>query len=140
MDLLVGFGFACLGIKRLIQYMKVLFIVDPPVQTALEAELRPRFESRATVTKTEPEYIEFLHPTVNKGAGLKGLCDSLGISMHRVMAIGDADNDEPMVALAGWGVGVANANERVRRVAASLTVADCNHDGVGEAIERWVLP
>lgn len=118
---------------------KVLFVVDPQVRDPLEAELKPRYAARATITRTDPEYLEFLHPHVDKGVGLRGLAQALGIEMAEVMAVGDADNDEPMVREAGWGVGMANAKPSVRGVAAALTEADHNHDGVGEAIERWVL-
>jgi hypothetical protein len=55
------------------------------------------------------------------------------------MAVGDADNDAPMVAAAGWGVAVANARDATLRAADAVTAADCNHDGVAEALERWVL-
>lgn len=119
--------------------MKVLFIVEPALRDELEAELRPLYEPRATVTRTDPEYLEFLHPAVDKAAGLRGLCEALGIAMQEVLAVGDSDNDEPAVRAAGWGVGVANAREKVRAAADALTEADCDHDGVGEAVERWVL-
>jgi hydroxymethylpyrimidine pyrophosphatase-like HAD family hydrolase len=55
------------------------------------------------------------------------------------MAVGDNENDAPMVAAAGWGVAVANAKEAVRRVAAAVTENDCENDAVAEAVERWVL-
>ncbi len=131
-------------VRRIDDYLdrapfKVLFVVDPEVRTALEAELRPKYESRAMVTKTEPEYLEFLHPEVNKGLGLTGLCASLRIEMSEAMAVGDSDNDEPVIRMAGWGVGVANAGDAVRSVADAITEADCNNDGVAEAVERWVL-
>ncbi|MCW8131253.1 MAG: HAD family phosphatase [Planctomycetota bacterium] len=118
---------------------KVLFIVDPKVRDPLEAELAPRYASRATITRTDPEYLEFLHPEVDKGVGLRGLAAAMGFSMEQVMAVGDADNDEPMVRAAGWGVGMANAKPSVRAVARAITQNDHNHDGVGEAVERWVL-
>lgn len=119
--------------------LKVIFVVDPPVREALAEELGPRFAGRANMVKTDPEYLEFLHPEVDKGVGLRGLCAALNMPVSRVMAVGDADNDAPMVAAAGWGVAVANARESVRRAADAITLADCNHDGVAEAVERWVL-
>jgi Cof subfamily protein (haloacid dehalogenase superfamily) len=119
--------------------LKVIFVTDPPVRDQLAVELGPRFAGRANMTKTDPEYLEFLHPEVDKGVGLKGLSDALHLPLTAVMAVGDADNDAPMVATAGWGVAVANARECVRRVACAITENDCDHDGVAEAVERWVL-
>ena len=118
---------------------KVLFVIDPPIRQELEDALTPLFSKRTTITRTDPEYLEFLHPEVNKGSGLQGLCKVLGIGMEEVMACGDADNDEAMVLAAGWGVGMKNARERVRATADVFTENDNNNDGVGEAIERWVL-
>ena len=43
-----------------------------------------------------------------------------------------------MVQLAGLGVAMGNATEEIRRVANVIT-ADNNHDGVAEAIEKYVL-
>ncbi|MCZ7646537.1 MAG: Cof-type HAD-IIB family hydrolase [Planctomycetota bacterium] len=118
---------------------KVLFIAEPAVREALMAELEPQYAKRATVTRTDPEYLEFLHPEVNKGAGLRGLAESLGVPMARTLAVGDSYNDAPMLAAAGWGVAVANAAEPVRAAADAVTAADCEHDAVAEAVERWVL-
>lgn len=118
---------------------KGLFVLENADRDALYEELEPVYAGRATVVKTEPEYLEFLHPDVDKGVGLTGLCESLGIEMSQVMAIGDSDNDEPVIRAAGWGVGVANAKEKVRAAADAITENDCDNDGVAEALERWVL-
>jgi hypothetical protein len=119
--------------------LKVLFVVDPAMREELYDELKPRFGKRSNMTKTDPEYLEFLHPEVDKGVGVQGLCDALHIPMSAVMAVGDGDNDGPMVACAGWGVAVSDARESVLKVAAARTEADCDHDAVAEAIERWIL-
>ena len=42
---------------------------------------------------------------VDKGSGLLRLCDILGIDPQRVMAIGDSENDIPMLQAAGFGGG-----------------------------------
>ena len=54
------------------------------------------------------------------------------------MAVGDSGNDRTMVALAGLGVAMGNATEEIKQVADVIT-ADNNHDGVAEAIEKYVL-
>lgn len=131
-------------VERLEHYMdvaplKVLFVVDPPVRDRLYDELKPHFGARSNMTKTDPEYLEFLHPEVDKGVGVQGLCDALRIPMASVMAMGDGDNDAPMVARAGWGVAVSNARPSVLDVAKARTEGDCDHDAVAEAVERWIL-
>lgn len=119
--------------------LKVLFVVSPEMREAMFEELTPRFGRRSNMTRTDPEYLEFLHPEVDKGVGVKGLCDAMKIPLSAVMAVGDGDNDGPMVACAGWGVAVRDARESVLKVAAAQTEADCDHDAVAEAIERWIL-
>lgn len=118
---------------------KLLIVVDPPVRDAIDAELRPRFSPKATVIRTDPEFLEFLDPSVDKGRGVAKLAEILGIAMDSVMALGDGENDVPMLAAAGFGVAVANANPRAKSVARAVTHNDHNHEAVAEALERWIL-
>lgn len=118
---------------------KLLLVVDPAIRNTIDAELRPRYSPRATVIRTDPEFLEFLDPSVDKGRGVEKLAEILGIPMHSVMAVGDGENDVPMISSAGFGVAVANAFPQVKAVAKAVTQADHNNDAVAEAIERWVL-
>ncbi len=70
---------------------------------------------------------------VSKGSGLLRLCDALRVPASACIAVGDADNDIPMIQAAGLGVAMGNAAENVR-TAADRVVADCDHDGCVEAI------
>ena len=54
------------------------------------------------------------------------------------MAIGDSNNDYPMIEYAGFGVAMGNASERVKGIAQAVT-AHNNAHGVAEAIEKYVL-
>jgi len=118
---------------------KLLLVVDPHVRNDIEAELRPRFGSLATIIRTDPEYLEFLDPRVNKGRGVIKLAEHLGIPMSQVMAVGDGENDVPMLEVAGFGIAVANACADCRRAARAFTENDNENDAVAEAVERWVL-
>ena len=44
-----------------------------------------------------------------------------------------------MIAFAGVGVAMQNAEDTVKEVADYVTAADNNHDGVAEAIEKFIL-
>ncbi|MBR5110166.1 MAG: Cof-type HAD-IIB family hydrolase [Clostridia bacterium] len=70
---------------------------------------------------------------VNKGAGLLRLCGELGVPKEACAAVGDADNDIPMIRAAGLGIAMGNAAEHVK-AAADRVVADNDHDGCAEAI------
>jgi hydroxymethylpyrimidine pyrophosphatase-like HAD family hydrolase len=82
--------------------------------------------------------LSFAPPNSSKGQALAWLAAEAGIAMAETMAVGDYDNDVSLLRTAGWGVAMGNAVESVLD-AASAVVADNDHDGVAEAIERWIL-
>lgn len=75
---------------------------------------------------------------VNKGIGLKKLCEVTGISMAETIAVGDEGNDLAMIQAAGLGVAMGNASDAVVE-AADVMTADCDHDGVASVIEMCLL-
>lgn len=89
------------------------------------------------VVRTGVGYLEIFPKNVNKGNAVKFLADKLGINMEEVMTLGDRDNDISMIEIAGTGVAMANATEGVKAVANYVTT-DNNHDGVGNAIEKFI--
>lgn len=90
------------------------------------------------VVYCEKHSIEITHASVTKGTGLLALAAQLGISPEQTIAVGDADNDLPMLRAAGLAVAMGNANENAR-AAADVTVADNDHGGCAEAIRRFLL-
>ena len=72
---------------------------------------------------------------VSKASGLQRLCELLDVPIELAVAVGDDDNDLAVLHAAGTAVAMGNANERVR-AACDLVVADCDHDGIVEVIER----
>ena len=63
----------------------------------------------------------------------------MGLSPAQLMACGDGMNDRSMIRYAGVGVAMANAEGPVKAAANYVTTADNNHDGVAEAVERFIL-
>lgn len=82
--------------------------------------------------------IEINAAGVNKGTGLVSLGRMLGIRREEIMACGDGDNDAAMLREAGFGVAMANAEEKVKEAADYITRSN-EEDGVAEAIEKFVL-
>lgn len=74
---------------------------------------------------------------VSKAEGLQVLCDHLGISVEQSIACGDEGNDYEMIQAAGLGIAMDNAIAPIK-VIADVVVADCDHDGVAEAIESYL--
>ena len=72
---------------------------------------------------------------VNKASGLSTALDEMKISHHNVVAVGDAENDLPMLAQCECGVAVANALESVKQKADFVTHTP-HGSGVEELIEE----
>ena len=60
------------------------------------------------------ESIMVLPSGVNKQTGLQAALDELGVSSQNVVAVGDAENDLPILRMAACGVAVANALPSVK--------------------------
>src|SRR5207253_2399421 len=72
---------------------------------------------------------------ITKGTGLAAALAELGLSPHNVAAIGDAENDFPLLSLCECAAAVANALPAVKRHADIVTRAD-HGAGVRELIDE----
>lgn len=115
---------------------KLLIAAQPEEVPALLAKEQALYGDRLYVTRSMPEYIEFLNPEASKGAALRWLAEHLGLQREQVMAMGDMLNDLPMIEWAGIGVAMPEAEERVR--AAADFVPQSAEEGVAEAIAKFV--
>ncbi len=84
--------------------------------------------------QTSATYYEIIPVGVNKGEGLKKLAEIMKIDMKKTVAIGDFDNDIPMLEAAGYAAAVADASPIVRS-RADVTVRSCLQGGVAELLE-----
>jgi Cof subfamily protein (haloacid dehalogenase superfamily) len=117
---------------------KVVLVTEPERAVALMAELRARLGDQAYVTRSQAEFIEVLSPRVNKGEALRFVARQLGVSMERTVAVGDSYNDLPLLEAAAVGVAMGSAPPELKE-RADAVVPDVAHDGVAEAIERFVF-
>ncbi len=117
---------------------KAVIVSDPDVAARVELRARGRFGERLYITRSYPEFVELLDPTVDKGSALQFVADRAGIPMERVLAIGDSWNDLPMIERAGIGVAMGNAPAELRD-RADAVVGRVDEDGVCDALERFVL-
>ena len=84
------------------------------------------------------DFINVVDPRVSKGEALAALVLHLGISMTKVMAIGDGTNDIPILSSAGLAVAMENAPDEVKAVAHYVTL-DVDHGGLAAAINKFLL-
>ena len=90
------------------------------------------------VTSSWINNIEIMPRGVHKGSALAMLSGRLHLLPSQVMAIGDNDNDIPMLKWAGYGVAMGNATEGARSASAYVT-DDNENAGVAKAIRRFAL-
>ncbi len=130
------------GLEALLpQVAKVVALADGEGQRqaleAAKARVLAEFPE-LSVTASWWDNFEVNPPYVDKGAALRELAAHLHIPMTQVMAIGDADNDVPMLRAAGIGVAMGNANEAARAAADVITLPNAEH-GVAAAVRAIVL-
>src|SRR6266404_6171704 len=74
---------------------------------------------------------------VNKTSGLEAALNSLGLSMHNVVGVGDAENDHAFLTSCEFSVAVANALPAVKDTA-DLTTRGSHGAGVVELIDMML--
>lgn len=120
---------------------KVIFLHDDPAVLAdAHGAVGALLGNDVSTTTALAGMLEVLPPSVDKGDGVLRMLGELGgVDPLSVLALGDGDNDAPLLALAGTGVAVGNAG-RAARAAASAVLAETNdEDAVAVGIERYVL-
>lgn len=86
-----------------------------------------------------PRWVANVHaPGVSKARGVQLLAARSGLTLADVLAVGDGENDLPLLRAAGLGVAMGNAPAHVRAQAGAV-VRGHDEDGVAEALERFVL-
>ncbi|THF85275.1 HAD family phosphatase [Deinococcus sp. KSM4-11] len=113
------------------------FIVRHPTLTP--RELFPHLHALNlpgfAVTHSGAPFLEVLAEGVSKAWGLERLCAHLGVARSEVLAFGDAPNDAEMLAWAGRGVAMANADPEARDAADDVTTSN-DEDGVAAILEH----
>jgi hydroxymethylpyrimidine pyrophosphatase-like HAD family hydrolase len=108
----------------------------PRTSLAVVTEVRDRLGSRRIIV-TNKGSIALTPKGCDKGTGLRAALADLQLQDPAILAIGDAENDLPMFAMATIAVGVANADDAVRAAGVPLTTASVGR-GVAEALRRFV--
>jgi Cof subfamily protein (haloacid dehalogenase superfamily) len=116
---------------------KLVVIDDPDVLDGLKQRMLEQFDGRLYISKSLPYFLEFASPDVTKATGLKFLADHLGFARERTVAFGDGENDIELVAWAGYGVAVENADELVKEVA-DFVCPSVDEEGVAQVLEAYL--
>lgn len=75
------------------------------------------------------------NPLANKGHALNVICDRLGVKASRTVVFGDDIIDIDMFRAGGYGVAVANSNQRLLAIADEVCASN-NDDGVANWLKN----
>ena len=81
-----------------------------------------------------PGTLEFVHPLLNKGEGVKEIQRRTGIKKEEIIAFGDMENDIGLFETAGTSVCMLNGSDIAKSKAQFITDYDVYNDGVGKYI------
>jgi len=115
--------------------LKIIWVIDPKDAAAALPEMQARFGDRLYITITDPEYLEFMAPGVNKATGIAVAAARLGIPKEQVVTFGDGNNDVEMLEWAGLGVSMDHARESAKRAADRVTPPGSPETGFARAVE-----
>ena len=94
-------------------------------------------KGHACVTSSSPKNIEVTSKNATKAKALEKLCELLGLDKNDTLAMGDSDNDLPMLRFAGIGVAMANGEAHVK-AEADIVADDCNDFGAAKILEQII--
>jgi hypothetical protein len=123
--------------ENTVSAVKVALYGDPDRLSRIEATIRHHGTALHLAYPLEV-FLDVTHEDANKGAALIRLANQLDVSLERILAIGDADNDLSMFDVAGLSIAMGNAAPQVK--AAADRIAPTNDEnGVAWALREFVL-
>lgn len=94
----------------------------------IEALINQRFAGQVSVAFSTPWCLEVMGAGVSKGDALQVVAESLGLSLADCIAFGDGMNDIEMLTMAGKGLVMQTAHEKVLRALPNNEVIGSNAD------------
>ena len=116
---------------------KLVAVADPADIPMLREALTASLGDRISLTTSLPYLLELGNPAVSKGTGLTFVAERLGISVERVVSFGDGENDIELIAEAGFGIAVEDANPLLLE-RADWVCPSANDEGVATVIDAYL--
>ena len=114
---------------------KVLIAAPAEILSADTEKIAAPFKGELDFVLSAPFYLEATPKGVNKADALKTACETLKIPAADIIAFGDAQNDIPMLKLAGTAVAMGNACDELKKIASFVTDTN-DRDGIARALEK----
>jgi Cof subfamily protein (haloacid dehalogenase superfamily) len=103
-----------------------------------EAGAKQMFGSGASISRSQPYYLDITSIRANKGIVTDYLSSHLSIPNEEIATIGDSQNDVYMFKRSGFSIAMGNASDEVK-AQANVTSDTNEKDGFARAIERFIL-
>lgn len=87
----------------------------------------------------DEHWLEFMPKGVTKYSALLKIAEKFNIKEGEIVAVGDLENDIPMIKGAKLGVAVANAAQNVKDVADLILPKTNDEDAISYLIENYIL-
>ena len=97
---------------------------------------RAEFEAELDFIDRENGYYEAVPKGCSKATAIQYIADALGIAMEDTVAIGDSNNDLPMLEYAHTAIAMGNSSKAVLEMADYVTT-DVGEDGIFNAL-KWL--
>ena len=111
---------------------------DPATMAKLEQDASKTLGGIATVTRSQPYYLDITDPSATKGDAFSEISRLLGIPESEIAVIGDGRNDIAMFERSGLSIAMGNGSQDVQRAADFVTDSN-SRDGFAKAIAWFVL-
>lgn len=116
-----------------------IIVVDQHQQLLkIKEALDEDFLEKINIEFTLPMFLEMFSNKVNKGLMLERVAKYYNINREEILAIGDWDNDIPMIDYAGLGIAMGNASENLKKRAGFITKTN-EEDGAAYALQKFIL-
>jgi hydroxymethylpyrimidine pyrophosphatase-like HAD family hydrolase len=122
------------GVGPLWQGQVVVATVQPNEVAVMEVIRELGLDLQVILNKGS---VMVLPASVDKATGLKEALDELALDAQSVVAIGDAENDQALLAMSGYGVAVANSLDTLKAGSRHVTRGEAGA-GVREIID-WLI-
>lgn len=117
---------------------KCLMTGEPDYLAKVEILLQNKYGNKLSIYRSEPYFLEIMPMNIDKAYSLRKLLKHLNLSKKELICMGDGFNDRSMIAYAGLGVAMSNAQDVVKKDADYITYSN-DKDGVAHVIEKFIL-
>ncbi|WGY48198.1 Cof-type HAD-IIB family hydrolase [Vibrio sp. ABG19] len=113
---------------------------DHELLTRFETLINQQFGDELNVAFSTPWCLEVMSAGVSKGHALQAVAESLGLTLDHCIAFGDGMNDAEMLAMAGKGLVMGTAHEKVFRALPDNEVIGSHaDDAVAHYLQQHLL-